>query len=120
MTMSMSGATTPMASGTGVVFGTVTEADSNHPVAGALVTLSIPGAQPIRVMADAQGRFGFRDLPPGRFSLTTARPGWVDGAYGRTRPAGPDADAGPDGWRKSLRRDRPDVAVRRDRRKSGR
>jgi hypothetical protein len=89
MSMNMSGTTTPMASGTGVVFGQVTEADSNHPVAGALVTLSIPGAQPIRVMADAQGRFGFRDLPPGRFSLTTARPGWVDGAYGRTRPAGP-------------------------------
>ena len=79
----------PMGTGSGVIFGQVTEADSNRPVAGALVSLSIPGAQPIRVMADAQGRFGFRDLPRGRFNISTARPGWVDGAYGRTRPAGP-------------------------------
>lgn len=79
----------PMAAGTGVIFGQAMEGDSNRPVPGALVTLSIPGAQPIRVMADGQGRFGFRDLPRGRFSLSTTRPGWVDGAYGRTRPAGP-------------------------------
>jgi hypothetical protein len=83
------GPLTPMGSGTGVVFGQVTEADSNRPVAGALVTLNVAGATPIRVMADAQGRFGFRDLPAGRFNISTMRPGWVDGAYGRTRPAGP-------------------------------
>ena len=78
----------PMPMGTAVVFGQVTEADSNRPVAGAIVTLSIPGAQPLRVMADGQGRFGFRDLPKGRFNITTTRPGWSDGAYGRTRPGG--------------------------------
>jgi hypothetical protein len=83
------GPTSPMGTGTGVVFGQVTEADSNRPVAGALVTLNITGSTPIRVMADAQGRFGFRDLPAGRFNISTVRPGWVDGAYGRTRPAGP-------------------------------
>lgn len=79
---------TPMPMGTGVVFGQVTEADSSRPVAGAIVTLSIPGAQPLRVMADGQGRFGFRDLPKGRFNLVSTRPGWSDGAYGRTRPGG--------------------------------
>ena len=90
MSMGISGGPiAPMATGTGVVFGQVTEADSNRPVAGALVTLNLSGATPIRVMADAQGRFGFRDLPPGRFNLSTMRPGWADGAYGRTRPAGP-------------------------------
>jgi hypothetical protein len=78
----------PMPMGSAVVFGQVTEAESTRPVAGAIVTLSIPGAQPLRVMADGQGRFGFRDLPKGRFSLTTTRPGWSDGAYGRTRPGG--------------------------------
>ena len=83
------GPTSPMGIGTGVVFGQVTEADSNRPVAGALVTLNVTGSTPIRVMADAQGRFGFRDLPVGRFNISTMRPGWVDGAYGRTRPAGP-------------------------------
>ena len=79
---------TPMPMGTGVVFGQVTEADSTRPVAGAIVTLSIPGVQPLRVMADGQGRFGFRDLPKGRFNLASTRPGWSDGAYGRTRPGG--------------------------------
>jgi hypothetical protein len=78
----------PMPMGTAVVFGQVTEADSSRPVAGAIVTLSIPGAQPLRVMADGQGRFGFRDLPKGRFNLASTRPGWADGAYGRTRPGG--------------------------------
>lgn len=79
---------TPMPMGTAVVFGQVTEAESTRPVAGAVVTLSIPGVQPLRVMADGQGRFGFRDLPKGRFNITTTRPGWSDGAYGRTRPGG--------------------------------
>jgi hypothetical protein len=79
---------TPMPMGTAVVFGQVTEADSTRPVAGAIVTLSIPGVQPLRVMADGQGRFGFRDLPKGRFNLGSTRPGWSDGAYGRTRPGG--------------------------------
>ena len=82
------GANQPMPSGSGIVFGQVTEADSTRPVAGAIVTLSIPGTQPLRVMADGQGRFGFRDLPKGRFNLSSTRPGWVDGAYGRTRPGG--------------------------------
>ena len=79
----------PMATGSGVVFGQVKEADSDRPVSGAIVTLNLPGAQPLRVMADAQGRFGFRDLPKGAFNISATRPGWVDGAYGRTRPGGP-------------------------------
>jgi hypothetical protein len=79
----------PMKTGTGVIFGQVTEADSNRPVAGAIVTVTVSGAQPIRVMADGQGRFGFRDMPAGNFNISSTRPGWVDGAYGRTRPSGP-------------------------------
>jgi hypothetical protein len=79
----------PMAVGTSVVFGKIVEAETNNPVPGAIVTIALPGAQPIRVMADGQGRFGFRDLPKGRFNINATRPGWVDGAYGRTRPSGP-------------------------------
>ena len=84
----VAGGTQPIGTGTGVIFGQVTEADSTRPVAGALVTLSLPGSQPLRVMADGQGRFGFRDLPAGSFVVNTSRPGWSDGAYGRTRPQG--------------------------------
>jgi hypothetical protein len=83
----------PMPLGNGVVFGQVTEGDSNRPVAGAIVSLNLQGST-LRVMADAQGRFGFRDLPAGRFVLTTTRPGWVDGSYGRTRPGGPTLPLG--------------------------
>lgn len=79
----------PMAVGTGVVFGKIVEAETTNPVPGAIVTITLPGAQPVRVMADGQGRFGFRDLPKGRFNISATRPGWVDGAYGRTRPSGP-------------------------------
>jgi hypothetical protein len=39
------GPTTPMGTGTGVVFGTVTEAESNRPVAGALVTRAAGSTQ---------------------------------------------------------------------------
>src|SRR5262245_23048774 len=53
----------PMKTGTGVIFGQVTEADSNRPVPGAIVSVNLPGTQPLRVMADSQGRFGFRDMP---------------------------------------------------------
>ena len=79
----------PMAVGTAVVFGKIVEAETSNPVPGAVVTITLPGAQPIRVMADGQGRFGFRDLPKGRFNISATRPGWADGAYGRTRPSGP-------------------------------
>ena len=41
-----------------------------------------------RALADAQGRFVFRDLPKGNYGLTTTKPGHVDGAYGRLRPSG--------------------------------
>jgi len=63
----------PMGVGTGVIFGKVTEADSNRGVPGAIVTIALPGAQPLRVMADGQGRFGFRDLPKGRFNINAPR-----------------------------------------------
>jgi hypothetical protein len=79
----------PMAIGTGLIFGQAVEADSNRPVPGALVTLMLPGATPIRVLSDGQGRFAFRDLPQGRFTVSVMKAGWADGAYGRTRPNGP-------------------------------
>jgi len=78
----------PMPPGTGLVVGQVLEAAGSRPVPGALVTLTLPGATALRVMADGQGRFAFRDLPKGRFSISATRPGYVDGAYGRMRPGG--------------------------------
>ena len=79
----------PMAGGTGLILGQAIDGlDSTRGIAGALVTLTLGGSQPVRVLADGQGRFAFRDLPKGRFSITASRPGYVDGAYGRLRPGG--------------------------------
>ena len=75
--------------GQGVIVGQIVDASSKQPIGGALVTLGLPTAQPIRALADSEGRFAFRDLPKGRFNLTATKAGYVDGAYGRLRPSGP-------------------------------
>jgi hypothetical protein len=78
----------PMETGTGVIVGRVVEADGRSTVAGTIVTLSQAGFAPLRALSDGQGRFAFRALPKGTFSLTATRAGFVDGAYGRMRPGG--------------------------------
>jgi hypothetical protein len=83
------GGLNPIPQGTGLILGQVVDAASNRPVGGALVTLNLRAARPIRAMADGQGRFVFRDLPKGAYNMTAAKPGHVDGAYGRLRPSGP-------------------------------
>jgi hypothetical protein len=75
--------------GTGLIFGQAVDAGSTRPVGGALITLTLSGATPIRALADSQGRFAFLDLPKGRFNISASKAGYVDGAYGRTRPGGP-------------------------------
>ena len=39
-------------------------------------------------MTDADGRFVFRALAAGAYSLTAIKPGYLDGAFGRRRPGG--------------------------------
>jgi len=97
--------------GTGVLVGDVVEDGSGRPVAGAVVVLggSTParapgsggaiGATPPgsegpaptvpRVLTDAAGRFVFRDLPAGTFSLTVTKSGYLPGAFGRSQANGP-------------------------------
>ena len=87
MTM-LGGGGKPMEIGTGVIAGRVVEADGKSTVGGTIVTLSQAGFAPQRALTDGQGRFAFRALPKGTFSLTATRPGFVDGAYGRMRPGG--------------------------------
>lgn len=79
----------PMEIGTGLILGRVVDGVENSGVGGAIVTLTLAGFTPVRVQADSEGRFAFRSLPKGTFSISTNRPGYVDGAAGRTRPGGP-------------------------------
>lgn len=87
-TLGAGGTAEPMEVGTGVLVGRVVDSDGASPVSGAIVTLSLPGHTPIRVLADGQGRFAYRALPEGSFSISASRPGYVEGAYGRLRPGG--------------------------------
>ena len=84
--------------GTGLIVGQVVDAASNNPLNGVVVRLSgrpapdaIPGASApsaLQVMTGADGRFVFRDLPKGSFTIISTKGGYLDGAYGRLRPGG--------------------------------
>src|SRR5688572_28758445 len=102
--LSLSASTAPQAPaqtpGTGVVAGQVIDETTKRPVGGAVVTLSAmaaPGQPPIPTaqarrgvaVANAEGRFVFRDVPAGTFSLTATQNNYAPGATGRRRPGGP-------------------------------
>src|ERR1700683_1911994 len=48
----------------------------------------VPGAS-ATPLEDGDGRYTFREVPKGGFSVTASKPGYSDGAYGRLRPDGP-------------------------------
>ena len=91
--------------GTAVVAGQVIDGSTGRPVGGAVVTIALgalppagsygfqplPAAQSRRgvAVANADGRFVFRDVPAGTFSLAAALDGYAAGASGRRRPGGP-------------------------------
>jgi hypothetical protein len=79
----------PLETGTGLIYGQAIDGVSTRPVANALVTLMVAGSIPVRVLTDSDGRYAFRDVPKGGFSITASKPGYSDGAYGRLRPNGP-------------------------------
>ena len=90
---------------TGVVAGQVVDATTGRPLGGAVVTLAIaagagsviPGNAPMPpaarrrgvAVANAEGRFVFRDVPAGSFVITTTLDGFAPGMSGRRRPGGP-------------------------------
>ena len=81
----------------GLIVGQVVDAASGRPVAGAIVTLAGPppllqGTPHSAILTGGDGRFLFRDLRPGSYRIRAHRSGFADGAYGRTRPAGPSLD----------------------------
>ena len=89
------------ATGTGLIAGRVVD-DTGAPIPSAIVSIGRgtpasagpgqPPAAPARastpVLTDAQGRFFFRDLTAGSYPVTSKKPGWLDGSFGRARPDG--------------------------------
>ena len=90
---------------TGLILGRVIDAATGGPVTGAVVALtggparvqtppvagqpSAPPAPPPQLLTDSEGRFAFRFLTRGNYSLVATKSGYSSGAYGRTRPNGP-------------------------------
>lgn len=80
----------PPTTGTGVITGVVTSGSNATPVRRARVTLS---GQELRggrsTVTNDQGAFSFNALPPGRFTMTASKAGYVDVPYGAKRPGRP-------------------------------
>jgi protocatechuate 3,4-dioxygenase beta subunit len=72
--------------GTGRISGRVLSTDSGGPLRRAQVRLTAPEIGVKTALTDADGRFEFRDLPAGRFSLNASKSGYVNVQYGQTRP----------------------------------
>ena len=100
-------AQTPAAPRDGVISGQVVDAATGRPVGAVVVSISGPGistnlvptrstgavsvaANPSvpRILTGADGRFMFRDLGSGGFTVTASKGGYADGASGRRRPGG--------------------------------
>jgi hypothetical protein len=78
-----------------VLSGVVTVDESPaRPLRHAIVTATgTEIAGPRQVVTDDDGRFAFSDLPPGRYSLTAEKPGYVKTYYGSKRPGRPPGTA---------------------------
>ena len=72
--------------GTATLSGTVTVADSGQPARKVRVSLSSPEARGRTAMTDDAGKFAFKALPAGRYSLSASKPGHVPVSYGQRRP----------------------------------
>jgi protocatechuate 3,4-dioxygenase beta subunit len=92
------GAQPAQPSATGLIVGQVVDAATGKPVGGALVAMEgefrlrttagvrVRGLP--RVLTGADGRFFFRDVPRGSFSLVATKGGYAEGRFGRRRPGG--------------------------------
>jgi hypothetical protein len=72
--------------GTGRIRGRVLASDGAGPIRRAQVRISGPDVAPKAALTDAEGRYEFRDLPAGRFTLQASKSGYVNVQYGQTRP----------------------------------
>jgi carboxypeptidase family protein len=72
--------------GTARLRGRVLAAETGGPVRRAQVRISGQDIGSKSAMTDAEGRYEFKDLPAGRFSLSATKAGFVTVQYGQTRP----------------------------------
>lgn len=74
--------------GTAVIRGVVLAADTGTPIRRAQVRASAPGIRDNRLATtDAQGRFEFKELVAGRYTIGASKGGFVALQYGQRRPS---------------------------------
>jgi len=92
---------------TAVLLGQVVDAESGAPVSDVTVQMAMrvapaargggagavpgmaPGANQIRLLTGADGKFVVRDVPVGNVQLSVSGAGYVNGGYGQSQPGGP-------------------------------
>ena len=91
--LSLTGSTTSAArqqtqpTATGIIAGTLSSSDLGRPIRKATVTLTSVAAREGRTtVTDAEGRFVFEAVPPGDYSLSAAKPGYLEMTLGARRP----------------------------------
>ncbi len=79
-----------LATGHAAIRGRVLASDGGQPLRRATVRISAPELRVARTaLTDADGRYDFRDLPAGRYSINASKPTFVNWSYGQTLPDGP-------------------------------
>jgi hypothetical protein len=72
--------------GTGRIRGRIVSADTGQPVRRVQVRLTGQDVAPKTMLTDVDGRYEFTELPPGRFTVSATKSGFVSVQYGQTRP----------------------------------
>ena len=81
-----------------LIIGQVLDSSTGSGVGGALVTLSLindavaldsSSPRPRTVVSTADGRYVFRDLSAGRYTIGASKPGYIAGGFGTRRPGAP-------------------------------
>jgi protocatechuate 3,4-dioxygenase beta subunit len=79
-----------LATGHAAIRGRILASDGGQPLRRATVRVSAPELRVARTaLTDADGRYDFRDLPAGRYSINASKPAFVNWSYGQTRPNSP-------------------------------
>ena len=85
------GQTPPPQPGTAQLRGRILDAETGKPVRRALVRIfpmvqGAPETQGRTLVSDDDGRYEFKELKAGRYSLSASKSGYVSLSYGQTRP----------------------------------